>query len=172
MALGVVAAGVGVAVLAWPEGTVPVVGVLFGVNLAVTGLVRAVLSLATDAYPVAYRLLAVVFGALSVALGVLCLADPIASAVVLMFACGVGWLGDALIGVVAGVADQCSRAAARLATAVTLILALAVGLVGRGFTVDTLVVIGAVLLTATGAGEVFSVAGALRRPGEAVATFR
>lgn len=60
--LGLITVAVGVAALAWPDATIRVVGLLFGLSLLVTGVVRAGLCLVVSWYPVLYRVLGVVFG--------------------------------------------------------------------------------------------------------------
>jgi hypothetical protein len=55
LVLGIVAIVVGVAASAWPTATVRVVGLLFGLNLVVTGAVRTVLLVFAPGYPLLYR---------------------------------------------------------------------------------------------------------------------
>src|SRR4051812_30347680 len=71
--LGVFAIALGGAACAWPEATLQVVAVLFGLHLVVTGFLRAGLSLFLTTSPVFYRLLSVVFGVLTGLIGILCL---------------------------------------------------------------------------------------------------
>jgi uncharacterized membrane protein HdeD (DUF308 family) len=105
-ALGALTIAVSVAALTWPEPTVRVIGVLFGVNLIIIGLVRAVLSLVATMYPVLYRIAAVVLGVLTAVLGVICLRHLVASAVLLILVVGIGWLLDGVPALAAGIVRE------------------------------------------------------------------
>src|SRR4029453_17036023 len=77
--------------------TVQVVGVLFGLNLVVTGLIRAGLLLFVPGYPVLYRLLGITFGVLIPIVGTLCLRNITGSLTLLLVVIAIGWLLDGLI---------------------------------------------------------------------------
>jgi uncharacterized membrane protein HdeD (DUF308 family) len=95
--VGLLAIAVGVVALAWPSATVQVIGLLFGLNLLVTGLVRAGLLLFLPDYPVLYRVLGIIFGVLTAIVGILCLRNITASVVLLIFFIAIGWLLDGLM---------------------------------------------------------------------------
>jgi uncharacterized membrane protein HdeD (DUF308 family) len=86
-----VAAAVGAAVLGWPRATLTVVGVLFGVYLLVTGALQLLLGGLARAWG-GFPLLALLSGALSVALGLLCLGSGATSVVLLAWWVGIGWM--------------------------------------------------------------------------------
>jgi uncharacterized membrane protein HdeD (DUF308 family) len=97
LCLGILALGVSIAVFAWPSATVHVIGVLFGLNLAVTGFVRTGLLLFLPGYPLPYRLLGIVFGVLTGLVGILCLRNITGSVVLLLVVVAIGWLLDGLV---------------------------------------------------------------------------
>jgi uncharacterized membrane protein HdeD (DUF308 family) len=105
-ALGASTVGVGVAALAWPGPTVRVIGVLFGLNLVITGVVRAVVILVTTLHPVRYRVLAAIFGVATAVFGVLCLRHAVASAVLLTLVVGFGWPLEGVPALTLGVAAR------------------------------------------------------------------
>ncbi|MEV6490655.1 hypothetical protein AB0M20_18790 [Actinoplanes sp. NPDC051633] len=92
LALGLVPIGFGFAVLAAPEPALNIAGALFGINLVVTGLVRAALSLIITMYPKSYRVTAVILGVLTAAVGIACLHHLPVAALLLALVVGVGWL--------------------------------------------------------------------------------
>jgi len=164
LALGVLTIGVAVAALAWPAVTVRVVGILFGVNLLITGLVRAGLSLVLTAYPVPYRVIAVVFGVLTAALGVLCLRHVGASAVLLVLVVGTGWLLDGVTELALGLAaGRDPLQGWRLGIGVAAVLASVAVLVWPVLTLDAFVGIAAVFFVVIGSAEIAVALAALRR---------
>jgi len=97
LCLGILAIGVSVAVFAWPSATVHVLGVLFGLNLVVTGFVRAGLLLFLPGYPLLHRIVGIVFGMLTGSVGILCLRNVTGSVVLLLVVVAIGWLLDGLV---------------------------------------------------------------------------
>jgi uncharacterized membrane protein HdeD (DUF308 family) len=97
LCLGILAIGVSIAVVAWPSATARVIGVLFGLNLVVTGFVRAGLLLFLPGYPLLYRLIGIVFGVLTGLVGFLCLRNIAGSVVLLLVVVAIGWLLDGLV---------------------------------------------------------------------------
>ena len=92
LALGLLPVGFGLAVLAGPEPALSIAGALFGINLVVTGLARATLSLFATMYPTSYRVTAVILGVLTAGLGVACLHNLPVAALLLALVVGIGWL--------------------------------------------------------------------------------
>jgi uncharacterized membrane protein HdeD (DUF308 family) len=165
--LGVLAIGVGIAALAWPAATVRVIGVLFGLNLIVTGSVRAVLLLFVPGYPVFYRVPGIVLGVLTAIVGLLCLRTVTTSLVLLLTVVAAGWVLDGLVELsqVSGV-----RVAAGLAVIAGVFALLIWPRPGLG----ALLTIGATLLVFVGVGYVVSACAGVRpgrdRPGQAGGT--
>ena len=69
--LGLLAIAIGVIVVVWPDRTLRVVGILFGIYLLVSGLLEILVAFAPE-QRTGMRVLAVVTGALSILLGLLC----------------------------------------------------------------------------------------------------
>lgn len=152
--LGLALIALGVAVLAWPDATVRVVGLLFGLNLLIAGLVRTGLSLFLDGYPAAYRVLGVLFGVLTAIVGILCLRNIFASAILLVLFIAIGWLlegvGEVAIAVM-GTDDPIRRW--RLATGALHVVAAVVVLIWPALSLTTFLAVGAVILIAFGIAE-------------------
>jgi uncharacterized membrane protein HdeD (DUF308 family) len=161
--LGVAAIAVGVAALTWPGATLRVAGFLFGLNLLVTGLVRAVLCLVVSGYPVLYRLLGVVFGVLTAVVGVICLRNVFASAVLLMVFVAIGWIFDGVVEIavaLAGADDPLRRW--RITAGVLYLAAAVVVLVWPALSLKTFLSVGAVALIVIGVAQVAVTIGSAR----------
>jgi len=99
IATGAVSVVVGVLVLAWPDISVVVLAWLFAIQLVVAGVLQLVAAVWRDD-GAAGRVLLGVAGAFSVLVGLLCLREPLQTAVVLGLLVGATWLLSGLIGVV------------------------------------------------------------------------
>lgn len=164
LGLGVLTIGIAVAALAWPAATVRVVGILFGVNLLITGLVRAGLMLVVAAYPVPYRVIAALFGVLTAALGVLCLRNVGASAVLLVLIVGIGWLLDGVTELALGLAGGRDPLRGwRFGIGVAAVLASVAVMLWPVLSLDSFVAIAAVFFVVIGAAEIAAAVSALRR---------
>ncbi|GID25535.1 HdeD family acid-resistance protein [Paractinoplanes brasiliensis] len=166
--LGILTVAVGVAALVWPEATIRVVGLLFGLNLLVTGLIRAGLCLVVSWYPVLYRVLGVVFGVLSAIVGIICMRNVLASAVLLIVFVAIGWLLDGIIelsSALAGAQDPLRMW--RAAAGAVYLLAGVVVLVWPALSLRVFLVVGAVALIVVGIAQAavsLGLARAARRP--------
>ncbi|MER5349984.1 HdeD family acid-resistance protein [Kitasatospora sp. NPDC002551] len=102
---GLVSLGLGIVVFAWPEETLLVVGVLFGVYLLVIGVVQLVAAFGTHA-TTAMRVLAFVSGAICVLLGLLCFRSAAQSVLLLAIWIGIGWLFRGITQLAAAISDE------------------------------------------------------------------
>ncbi|TAM71324.1 MAG: DUF308 domain-containing protein [Microbacteriaceae bacterium] len=96
---------VGIMALIWQDATLVLVGVLFGVYLMVSGVVRLAAAIVSRHVGAGHRWLIGLLGVVIFAVGVLCVIDPLQSIVLLAVVIGVGWIvGGAidLIGAAAG----------------------------------------------------------------------
>jgi uncharacterized membrane protein HdeD (DUF308 family) len=160
---GIVAIALGIAAYAWPHATVQVIAVLFGVNLIVTGFVRAGLSLFQTTYPVFYRLLSVVFGVLTGLIGILCLRNPTGSLVLLVVVVALGWLLDGLAQIMLGIGGPAEeRHGARIATGLIMVLGAIAILVWPKIGFGVFIFIGATVLVFVGIGAVISAIAGMR----------
>src|SRR4051812_12097355 len=90
LAAGVFALILGILAFAWPSATLQVVGVLFGLNLLILGVVRAGQFLFTADAPVTGRIIGVIFGVLVALLGILCLRNVAGSLKLLLVIVALG----------------------------------------------------------------------------------
>lgn len=161
--MGVLAIGVGIAAFAWPSATVQVIGFLFGLNLVVTGSIRAGLLLFVPGFPLLYRLLGVTFGVLTAIVGILCLRNITASLMVLLLFIAIGWLLDGLVEIFLALGHPAeSRIGSRIAMGLFTILGAIAVLVWPKLGLGTFIFIGATVLVFVGIGHVVSAVGGLR----------
>ncbi|MGW8374514.1 DUF308 domain-containing protein [Streptomyces sp. ODS28] len=91
LAAGAAAVLLGLVVLLWPDATVLVAGVAFGVYLLVSGMVQVIAAFGTRA-ATATRVVGVLSGAVSFLLGLFCFRGELRSVVLLALWIGVGWV--------------------------------------------------------------------------------
>ncbi|WP_030694262.1 HdeD family acid-resistance protein [Streptomyces globisporus] len=101
---GLVSLILGVMVLAWPEATLRVVGVLFGLYLLLSGVMQLVAAFGTHA-TAALRVMAFISGALSILLGLFCFRGATQSTLLLALWIGIGWLFRGITQTVAAASD-------------------------------------------------------------------
>jgi uncharacterized membrane protein HdeD (DUF308 family) len=89
--LGLLAIAIGVIVLVWPDRTLRVVGILFGIYLLVSGVIEILVAFAPEERT-GMRILAVITGAISIVLGLLCFRGAFESILLLALWIGFGWL--------------------------------------------------------------------------------
>jgi uncharacterized membrane protein HdeD (DUF308 family) len=88
---GILTVVLGVIVLAWPQKTLVVAGVLFGIYLVVSGVGYVLAAFGSHAGAV-MRVLTLLGGIISVVLGVMCFRDKLESILLLALWIGIGWL--------------------------------------------------------------------------------
>lgn len=103
--IGVASVVLGVLVLAWPNVSLVVAGVLFGIYLVVSGVFQLAAAFGTHA-ATPLRVLAFLSGGLSIALGVFCFRSALDSVVLLAIWIGVGWLIRGLTQTLAAISDH------------------------------------------------------------------
>ena len=91
IALGLVAIAIGVIVMVWPDRTLRVVGILFGIYLLASGVLEIVVAFAPEERT-GLRVLNVITGALSILLGLLCFRGAFESTLLLALWIGFAWL--------------------------------------------------------------------------------
>jgi uncharacterized membrane protein HdeD (DUF308 family) len=160
---GIVAILLGGAAFAWPDATVQVIAVLFGLNLIVSGFVRAAFSLFQSTYPVMHRVLGVVFGVLTGLIGILCLRNLTGSLVVLTIVVAVGWLLDGLAQIMlasGGPAE--ARGGPRFATGLVAVIGAVTILAWPKIGFGVFIFIGATVLVFVGIGAVIMAIAGMR----------
>jgi len=160
---GVIAIALAGAAFAWPEATVHVIAVLFGLSLVVNGFVRAGILLFLDTYPLLYRVLGIIFGVLTGFIGILCLRNLTKSVALLLIIVSLGWLLDGLAQIlmaVGGPADD--RGGWRIATGLIMVLGAIALLVWPKLGLGTFIFIGATVLAFAGIAAVISAIAGMR----------
>jgi uncharacterized membrane protein HdeD (DUF308 family) len=97
---GAAAVVIGLVGLAWPEGALKSIALIFGVYLIVVGVLRVSSSL-SDPPPRGWKIVQLLFGSVVVIAGVLCLNNPFESLAVLTVVIGVGWILDGAAAILA-----------------------------------------------------------------------
>jgi uncharacterized membrane protein HdeD (DUF308 family) len=161
--VGVLAIAVGVAAFAWPSATVGVVAVLFGLNLVVTGFVRAGLLLFVPGYPVLYRVLGITFGVLTGFVGILCLRNPAGSLALLLVVVALGWMLDGLVQIFLGVGDTADGGKGwSIASGLLMVLGGIALLVWPKIGLGAFIFLGSTVLIFVGLAQVISAVGGMR----------
>jgi uncharacterized membrane protein HdeD (DUF308 family) len=106
--LGVVTAATGVVVLVWPEATLQVIAVVFGIFAVADGVLRLVSALVADDRSGGWRMLLVLQGVLSVLVGIVFLRHPFQTLAVLTLLLGMFWVVGGLLQVVHGLGSPAS----------------------------------------------------------------
>ncbi|SBN59050.1 Integral membrane protein [Propionibacterium freudenreichii] len=99
--LGVLALGLGIALLAWPGKTIIALAMILGAYLLVEGVIRIVMALVTPLIHVGSRLLSILFGVLFILGGVVMMRNPGLSGetllVVVAIIIGVAWIMEGVL---------------------------------------------------------------------------
>jgi uncharacterized membrane protein HdeD (DUF308 family) len=91
MVLGLAAIAIGIVALVWPDRTLRVVGVMFGIYLLVSGVVEIVAAFG-DHISGGMRVLNIIVGAVSILLGLFCFRGALESVLLLSLWIGIGFL--------------------------------------------------------------------------------
>ncbi|GLW34912.1 HdeD family acid-resistance protein [Actinoplanes regularis] len=162
---GVFALILGIIAFAWPSASLKVVGLLFGINLLILGVVRIIQFIFSPDAPVAGRILGVVFGVLVGLLGILCLRDLAGSIKLLVVFVALGWLLDGLAEIFIAIGDRRAGSGWRIALGLCVTLAAVAVLVWPGLGMATFLLFGATTLCFVGiCGIVLGIAGLRARP--------
>ncbi|MDX2561790.1 HdeD family acid-resistance protein [Streptomyces sp. TX20-6-3] len=94
----------GIIVLVWPDATLFVAGLLFGLFLLVSGVLQLVTAFGTHV-TTALRVMAFISGALSILLGLLCFRGATQSILLLALWIGIGWLFRGITETLAAASD-------------------------------------------------------------------
>ncbi|WP_329619879.1 HdeD family acid-resistance protein [Streptomyces sp. NBC_01255] len=101
---GLVSVVLGILVLVWPDASLRVAGVLFGLYLLFSGVMQLVAAFGTHA-TTALRVMAFISGALSILLGLFCFRGAMQSTLLLALWIGIGWLFRGITQTVAAASD-------------------------------------------------------------------
>ncbi|MFD3663751.1 HdeD family acid-resistance protein [Streptomyces sp. NPDC058659] len=101
---GLASVVLGILVLVWPDASLRVAGVLFGLYLLFSGVMQLVAAFGTHA-TTALRVMAFISGALSILLGLFCFRGAMQSTLLLALWIGIGWLFRGITQTVAAASD-------------------------------------------------------------------
>lgn len=101
---GLVSVVLGILVLVWPDASLRVAGVLFGLYLLFSGVMQLVAAFGTHA-TTALRVMAFISGALSILLGLFCFRGAMQSTLLLALWIGISWLFRGITQTVAAASD-------------------------------------------------------------------
>ena len=151
--VGILALAVGVAAFAWPSATLHVIGFLFGLNLVVTGLLRAGMLLFLPDYPVVFRVLGITFGVLTAVVGILCVRNIVASLALLLVIVAIGWLLDGLVQIFLAIGGPGEAGGGwRIASGLLMVIGAIVVLVWPKISLAAFIFIGATIFVFVGIG--------------------
>jgi uncharacterized membrane protein HdeD (DUF308 family) len=105
VAAGTLSALLGLAMVSWPDATVRVVAVLFGLKLVIHGVYRIVQAIAAGEASGGTRVLFTLLGVLSLSVGVLVMRNPLQTVELLALLFGLFWLVSGTVGLVAALAE-------------------------------------------------------------------
>lgn len=145
---GLVAVGLGIVVLVWPESTLSVIAVLFGLYFLIVGIVRVTRGLFTTGMSGGLRILAILLGLLLIIAGIITIRNPLDSLVVLGMLVGISWIIEGVAALVETASDS-SRWFGTLFGAISIIAGIIVLLVPLQ-SLSVLVIIGGIFLIASG----------------------
>jgi uncharacterized membrane protein HdeD (DUF308 family) len=150
--LGVVCIVLGLIALIWPQATLLVVALVFGLQLIAAGLVRIVAAVTLKDLPGWWRAVAGILGALTVIAGIICFFRPGTSLLVLALVLAIGWIIDGISELVSAFAvpRPTGERIGLIAFGVLGLIAAAVVLIFPGESLVLLARIGGVVLLAFG----------------------
>lgn len=103
VAVSIIGIILGLVGLLFPTATLLFIAIVFGIFLVAAGIFRINAALLTHSLPAGIRWLSAILGLLIVAAGVICLADPFQSLIVLAYLIGIGWIAAGISDVMAAV---------------------------------------------------------------------
>lgn len=100
---GILTGALGAVIIAWPEKTVAVAGVLLGISLLISGVFAVVASFTQPDRTTGSRVLMAISGVISLALGLIAFQGITQAVSILVIVVGIGWLTRGVIELVAGI---------------------------------------------------------------------
>lgn len=103
IAVAVIGILLGAIALIWPDATLLTVAIIFGSYLIVSGIFRITAAFVAERLSTGLRWLTGIMGLLVIVAGIICLANPFQSLVVLAFVIGIGWIAEGIVDLMAGI---------------------------------------------------------------------
>jgi uncharacterized membrane protein HdeD (DUF308 family) len=139
MFVGLVTIVIGIMVVAWPDETLKVLSVLFGIQLLVFGLFRLISAFSSDSSDSLAPGLVGFIGVIGMMAGVVVLRNPFETVAVLATVLGIVWIVGGSIDLIASIADR--RLDNRGMTAFSAVVTVVAGIVVVSWPAPTLAVI-------------------------------
>jgi uncharacterized membrane protein HdeD (DUF308 family) len=150
LAAGALSVLIGLLVLTWPGATIRIIAWLFAIQLLVAGVLQLVSAFSAERGP-GGRVLYALLGALSILVGLLCLREPLQTALVLGLLIGAMWVVQGVAGMVHAIANESGAARGwAIASGVLSVLGGAVVLVYPGTSLVVLTWLFGIVLVALG----------------------
>jgi uncharacterized membrane protein HdeD (DUF308 family) len=103
LALSIIGIVLGLIGLLIPTFALLFIAIVFGIFLVASGIFRINAALLTHSLPPGIRWLSALLGVLIVAAGVICLADPFGTLIVLAYLIGIGWIAGGISDIMAAI---------------------------------------------------------------------
>lgn len=119
---GVVALLFGILVLVFPKTSLLVIGVLFGLQLIITGVIRLIVGITDKDLEGWEKGLTITLGVLVMIAGIFCLRNPALSILTLLVVLAIGWFVDGVMNIVVGVQNPRGERAWKIVIGVVFLL--------------------------------------------------
>lgn len=146
--VAVVGVVLGLIAIFWPQASLLTVALVFGTYLVVSGIRRITAAFIVPNLSTGMRWLTGLIGLLVTITGIVALANPSGSLIVLAWVIGIGWIAEGLIDIVIGVRGMASPRWLAFVSGSVAILAGIAMFVLPAFALQTFLVVGAFLLIA------------------------
>ncbi|MFJ6094599.1 HdeD family acid-resistance protein [Williamsia muralis] len=159
---------VGIVALVWPEPTLLVVALLFGITLIFTGVYRLTVAFSAKLLPTSMRVFFGIMGAIVLIAGIICLFNPGESLVLLAIVIGVGWIFQGAQEIAAGLAG--AHYAPKwflIGSGVFSVVAGIIVLFLPGAAIATFLIVGAILLVVVSVVTLLTLPRAAQTPAQA-----
>jgi uncharacterized membrane protein HdeD (DUF308 family) len=146
VAVAIIGIVLGIIGLLIPGVTFLTIAILFGIYLVASGIFRINAALLTQNLSAGMRWLTGLLGVLVVVAGVLCLADPFRTLIVVAYVIGIGWIAEGIIDIMGGVQGSIQPRWLGWLSGVVSIIAGIIVFVLPAVAISTFVFIGSILL--------------------------
>ncbi len=147
IAVSIIGIILGILALVWPGGTLLTIAILFGSYLIAAGVFRLSTAITMDSLSTGVRWLLGILGVLIIVAGIVSLANPFQSLIILAFAIGIGWILDGIVDIAGGVSGSTTgRRWLAIVSGIVSILAGIVIFLLPGLAIATFIMFGAILL--------------------------
>jgi uncharacterized membrane protein HdeD (DUF308 family) len=143
---GVIALLFGILVIVFPKTSLLVIGVLFGLQLLITGIIRLVVGITDKGLEGWEKGLSITFGVLIAIAGIFCLRNPALSILTLLVVLAIGWFVDGVMNIVIGVQNPKGERLWKIVIGVVFLLGAIVLLVSPVTSVVVLALLGGWIL--------------------------